>query len=99
MQSQTIRTALGQLQNDPDSQQAWDSLREAITDSNRQGGENDLLHLLDAAKVRHKERGEWDAVASLLALETLVARGSPEEPVLVTEQARVLRDELFDERG
>jgi golgin subfamily B member 1 len=97
MQSQTIRTALGQLQNDPDSPNAWQTLKQALESPERELSTADLLRLLDAARDKHRERGEWDAVASLLELETLVARGMPEEPQLVTEQARVLRDELFDE--
>lgn len=99
MQSQMIRTALGELQNDPDSHTAWESLKQALEAPEPELEAPDLLRLMDAARNKHRERGEWDAVASLLALETLVARGLPEEPELVTEQARVLRDELFDEAG
>ena len=85
MQSQMIRNALGQLQNDPDSPNAWETLKQAIDAPERELDAPDLLRLFDAARDKHKERGEWDAVASLLALETLVAKGLPEEPELVTE--------------
>ena len=97
MHAQTIRTALGQLQDDPDLSSAWDALTASVDADDRDLEGADLLHLLDAARSRHADRGEWDAVLRLLEVALPVARASEREAELVKERIRVQRDELFDE--
>ncbi len=99
MDSQKIRAALGHLQEDPDSNEGWQSLKEATSAPDGDLSTPDLLHLLQAAREQHQERGEWDAVAALLELETEHAAGSDAEPGLLAELARVLETELLDEDG
>jgi tetratricopeptide (TPR) repeat protein len=99
MDSQTIRTALGELQEDSDRKEAWRSLTEAVRVPGGDLSNTDALRLLARARRAHTARGEVEAAGSLLALETVIAHGTPEELPLVVEQARVLRDELFDEEG
>ena len=65
MQLQTIRTALGQLQSDPEEPLAWQSLDQAVTLEN--GDLDESLRLLSSARQEHLKRREWDAVARLLA--------------------------------
>ena len=79
MHAETIRTALGQLQDDPEANDAWESLTSAVEASDRDIDASDLLRLLDAARARHGERGEWDAVMRLLDLAVSVAKGSDAE--------------------
>ncbi|MFO0565830.1 MAG: hypothetical protein U0263_09215, partial [Polyangiaceae bacterium] len=99
MQEETIRTALGELQQDPDTQSAWEALTQAVATQERDLGVPELLRLLDSARARHAERGEWDAVERLLELAILAAKGDEREGGLLKEQIRVRRDELFDEVG
>ena len=63
MHAQTIRTALGQLQDDPDLSSAWEALIASVEADDRDLAAAGLLHLLDAARARHADRGQWAAVA------------------------------------
>jgi tetratricopeptide (TPR) repeat protein len=97
MDSQTIRTALGLLQHNPEDEQAWKSLKEG---AGAPGGElppEESLGLFDAACEEHRSNGEWDAVAGLLGVELEVAKGTDREPELCKEYALVLHDELLEE--
>ncbi len=99
MDSQTIRTALGHLQDDPDSTDAWQMLREAAAESDGNLTTPELQHLLEAARERHGARGEWDAVSALLEIAVQASAGTPDELALLREQAGVLREHLLDEDG
>ena len=99
MDSQKIRTALGELQEDPDRKEAWQALNEAVRQKGGDLAPGEVLRLLSRARKAHEGRGESEAVAGLLAVETFIAEGTPEEAALVTEHLRVLRDDLFDEEG
>lgn len=99
MHDQTIRTALGQLQDDPDLSPAWEALQGAIEAPERDLGTADLLRLLDAARGRHADRGEWEAALRLLDLALVAAKGTEGEAALLKERSRLQRDELFDEEG
>ena len=99
MSEQTIRRALGKLQDDPENIGAWTELQDAATDPN--GAEpslsgDALLDLLEAARREHASRREDEAVAKMLELETLIASGTPREAKLQEELARHLNDVLDD---
>ena len=64
MQLQTIRTALAELQSDPEQSGAWRSLDDALT--NGSGDRDEMLRLLVSARQEHSKRREWHAVARLL---------------------------------
>jgi len=95
MQLQTIRTALGQLQSDPEEPKAWQTLDEAVTPEN--GDLDESLRLLSAARQEHLKRREWDAVARLLSTEVRLSSGSERELERLRLEAKVLRDNLLDE--
>ncbi|MCE7890335.1 MAG: hypothetical protein DYH12_11650 [Sorangiineae bacterium PRO1] len=97
MHAETIRTALGQLQDDPDLAPAWEALTTAVEAPDRDLPSTELLRLLEHARTRHADRGEWEAVLRLLDVAIPAAKGSDAEPVLLKERIRVQRDELFDE--
>jgi tetratricopeptide (TPR) repeat protein len=99
MDSQTIRTALGTLQAIPDSDEAWTALRASAKQSGGDLSTDELLRLLDSARDKHAARGEWAAVAGLLDIAAQVAEGSPREADILTEQAKVLTGEMFDDDG
>lgn len=98
MDSNTIRTALGQLQDDPDLQSAWEALRAALK---QQGGDlehEELVRLLSSAQARHSERGEWAAAAELLELAADVSAGDAQLTKL-RELAALQQERLFDEEA
>ncbi len=96
MSAKTIKSALGQLQDDPDSGEAWDELRHEVgSDPGMPVAE--LAQLLEAARKAHEARREYEAVAALLEVEVAAARGTPREAELLGELARVLDEELLDD--
>ncbi|HYP87190.1 MAG TPA: hypothetical protein VEQ59_03540, partial [Polyangiaceae bacterium] len=99
MDSQTIRTALGKLQAEPGSKEAWESLQSSVQKAGGDLSSEELARLLDAAREKHAERGEWSAAARLLELAIGAAQGTPREAVLVREHAKLLAEQLFDEDG
>ncbi|HSO34476.1 MAG TPA: hypothetical protein VLT33_18205, partial [Labilithrix sp.] len=108
MTANTIRTALGVLQDEPDNDQAWTDLREALRFTSEDGdvdpgelGAEELGQLLEAARQAHEMRREYEAVADLLEIEAALAkRISPErEAELVTELAAIRDDVLHDDAG
>ncbi len=99
MDSQTIRNALGKLQAEPGSNEAWESLQSTVEQGSGDLSPEELARLLDAAREKHAERGEWLAAARLLEIAIGAAGGTHREATLVREQARLLSDHLFDEDG
>lgn len=96
MDSQTIRTTLGLLQEDPENETGWASLREASLVAEGDLSLGDLLNLFAAAREQYRARGEWDAVARLLEIGAEVAE--PDElPAQLAELARVRGEEQLDE--
>jgi hypothetical protein len=74
MQLQTIRTALADLQSDPEQPGAWQSLDVALAS---EGGDRDeSSRLVASARQEHLKRREWDAVARLLEAEAKLTNGS-----------------------
>ncbi len=98
MSEKTIKSALGLLQDDPESPQAWEALRAEI---GRDPGmsQGDLAKLLEAARRAHEARREYEAVAEMLSVEAMAASGTPQEPELLAELARVMDEELLDDDG
>lgn len=96
MSAKTIKSALGLLQDDPDQEQVWQQLKDAVA-----GGTDmspaELLKLLEAARRAHDARREVEASARLLELEADAARGTPREAEVVGEWARMLDEDLHDD--
>jgi tetratricopeptide (TPR) repeat protein len=96
MSIETIRMALGRLQDDPDNESAWNELTEAVTAPDSNVSNDDLERLLGSARGRHEARREWSAVAKLLDIEISFAAGSQVEAAMIGELARIYADELHD---
>jgi hypothetical protein len=101
----TIRKALGILQDEPDNEQAWSDLREAIGFTSEDAtvdpgemGARALGELLEQARDAHQMRREYEAVADLLEIEAALASGD-REAELVAELALVRDDVLLDDAG
>jgi tetratricopeptide (TPR) repeat protein len=96
MSVETIRMALGRLQDDPENETAWNELAEAVTAPAAGVTDSDVERLLGAARAKHEQRREWIAVASLLELEISFAGGTPVEAPMQAELARIYQEELVD---
>lgn len=108
MSAKTIRSTLGQLQDDPENTEALAELRAAVGYDAETGKvtyvEEDLpraelAKLLEAARKAHEARREYDAVANVLRLELGLSAGSEAELGLARELGRVLDDELLDDEA
>ncbi len=94
MSVEKIRVALGVLQSDPENEAAWNDLAEAVTAPDT--SIDDVERLLGMARARQEGRKEWGAVAKLLELEISFASGTPVEPPMQAELARIYNEELVD---
>src|SRR5262245_38758190 len=95
MSVETIRLALGRLQEDPENEAAWNELTEGVTSPDtEQNGE--VERLLGHARAKHEQRREWAAVAKLLEVELALAHGDAVEAPMQAELARVYHEELVD---
>ncbi len=98
MDLETIQGALGRLQQDAESEQAWESLKESLADGATEGRQQ-VHETLAAARAAHAERGEWHAVAALMPLEVETSDDAQEQISLLMELGRVRQQELLDEPG
>ncbi len=97
MSADGVRKLLGSLLEDPENEAVWNQL-----ESGALGGEIARDARADLAGVRQRlaARGEAEAVARLLDLEALLYDdGDPQRAELVRERARVLEEDLFDDKG
>ncbi len=99
MSVETIREVLGRLQEDPHSEQDWESLFEVVTaPADGDVYDNDLDRLLELARARHESRRDWPAVARLLEMELSLSSSGDVEAAMQAELARVYQEELFDSK-
>jgi tetratricopeptide (TPR) repeat protein len=98
MSAKSIKSALGLLQDDPDSGEAWKELLHEVEGPHGMSSD-ELASLLEAARRAYEARREYEAVGKLLEIELVAARGSAREPDLLAELARVLDEELLDDAG
>jgi tetratricopeptide (TPR) repeat protein len=100
MSVETIRLALGRLQDDPENEAAYNALSDIVTEvvTAPESGVSaaDIERLLGAARGRHEQRREWGAVARLLELEIQFVSATPVEAPMQAELARVYQEELVD---
>ncbi len=94
MSVDTIRVVLGRLQDDPESESAWEQLAEIVTAPGA-GPDAEAVRLLEQARSRHERRREWASVARLLEIEISLAAGQPEEAAMQAELARIYDEELL----
>jgi tetratricopeptide (TPR) repeat protein len=94
MSVDTIRMALGRLQDDPENEAAWNELQEAVTAPTATNA--DVERHLGSARARHEQRREWSAVAKLLEIEISFAGGTAVEAPMQAELARIYQDEMLD---
>ena len=96
MSAKIIKSALGLLQDDPDQEQVWSELVDEVR-RDPEMSPDELSSLLDSARRAHEARRELDAVVRLLEIELSLARGTPREPDILVEMARLYDEELLDD--
>ncbi len=107
MDLEAIRGALGLLQQDAESDNAWSALRQTLANgataeaepAGDGSGLTQVRGLLAAARTAHANRGEWHAVAALMPLEVDLCDDPTEKVALLMELGRVRQQELLDEPG
>src|SRR5688572_3798826 len=95
MDAQSVRTALGTLQNNPDDSEAWQDLRDALSEDGGDLDHESALELLEAARERHASRGEAEAVVRIYDLCAAQCQGTMLEIAFLQSRASVLLTELF----
>ncbi|HTM45397.1 MAG TPA: tetratricopeptide repeat protein, partial [Polyangiaceae bacterium] len=92
----TIRTALGQLQQDSDNAEAWQALEAGVE---KLAGKHlaQIHELFTAAKAVHAARHEWWACARLAALELAATPSSPALTELWREYGNAQLQHLYDD--
>ncbi len=96
MSVDTIRMALGRLQDDPVDDGAWAQLEGALMAPGDEPAADDVERHLGAARAMHEQRRDWGAVARLLELELLFSGGGAVETAMQAELARIYHDELIE---
>ena len=98
MDLDTIRAALGELQEDPDRSGAWQTLDAALGEvDSANGAPLEVQRLLHAAASEHGTRGEWEAHSRLLEIEAGIVPDARARADLMLEVGRVYQDELLNE--
>ena len=95
--SQTVSHLLGTLQQDPENDEALESLAALADDAS--SIDDDDARLLDRARQGHDARAEYRAVAQILDVEArLVAEDDPDRAAMcLKELGRIYREELLDD--
>lgn len=100
MASLTVSNYLGMLQEDPDDDESFEGLAEALSSGDAERMGESPLRLMEAARARHERHGELRAVARLIALEATITEDDPKfRATLLKEVGRLRREELLDDAG
>ncbi|MFO0695524.1 MAG: tetratricopeptide repeat protein [Polyangiales bacterium] len=98
MAALTVSNYLGMLQADPHDEKAIEGLREAVASGDPARLGEQPQRLIEIARGRHEQRGEFEAAAGLIDVETGMVADDPEFLVaLYRELARLRRQELLDD--
>jgi tetratricopeptide (TPR) repeat protein len=100
MSGLSVAKYLGLLSENPYDAQLVDGLRERLNGPDPANDGQDPLRLLEAARGGHERRGEFQAAAWLMELESELIEDDPEfRKILVKELGRIRREELMDDQG
>ena len=98
MSGENVRRLLGSLLDDPENTSAWATLEElAAGDELTAAGAEGRAMLAETRRHLH-ERGEAEAVATMLSIEAAIA-GPAERGALLRERARYFEEELLDDKS
>lgn len=98
MSVEKIREVLGRLQENPESDAAWDELTEIVA-SVSENDQTDVSRLLEAARARHEQRRDFASVARILEMELLLLDSGTDAASKQGDLARIYDEQLFDSKA
>lgn len=99
MSAESVRKLLGVLLDDPENEGAWSQLEERAIGGDLSALGDEGRRELEAARHALLDRGEAEAGARLLDIESMVAGSEESRNALVRQRAKLLEDELLDDRA
>jgi tetratricopeptide (TPR) repeat protein len=99
MSAESVRKLLGGLLDDPESEAVWSQLEELAIGGELTNLGDEGRASLAVARSALAARGEAEAVAKLLDIEGLLAPSDADRIALARERARLLEEELLDDRS
>ncbi len=99
MSADKVRKLLGSLLDDPENEKAWITLEERAISGELAGLGPELPQMLAEARRHLAERGEAEAVQRMLDIEEVIAPDREAKVPLLRERARVLEEELLDDKA
>lgn len=99
MSAEKVRRLLGALLDDPENEAAWGALEEAAIGGEFATEAALVRGMLEAQRGLFTTHGEAEAAARSLDLEVLLTVTPTEQGPLLRERARVLEEELLDDRA
>ena len=95
-----VRKLLGSLEEDPQNEGAWTQLEERAVGGELASMTGESVQWFEDTRKVYLDRGEAEAAARLLDVEVLVADGDAKrKAALVRERARILEEELLDDKA
>lgn len=96
----TVSNYLGMLQDDPENEETFAGLKEALESGDPERIGDAPVRLLELARGRHEERDELRAAAWLIEVELPLVKGDSDfEAQLWKELGRLRHEELLDDAG
>src|SRR6478735_8794948 len=96
----TLSNYLGMLQADPHDEAALTALGDAIATRDPAVLGEAPQRLIEMARDRHEQRGEFEAAAALIDVETRMVTDDPDFLIILyRELARLRRSELLDDQS
>lgn len=99
MSADKVRKLLGSLLDDPENEKAWITLEERAISGELAGLGPELPQMLAEARRHLADRGEAEAVQRMLDIEEVIAPDRDAKVPLLRERARVLEEELLDDKA
>ncbi|MBL8681341.1 MAG: tetratricopeptide repeat protein [Myxococcales bacterium] len=99
MSTESVRKLLGVLLDDPENEGAWSQLEESAIGGDLANLGDDGRSALEVARRALLDRGEAEATARLLDVESMVAPNEATKVELVRTRAKLLEEELLDDRA
>jgi tetratricopeptide (TPR) repeat protein len=94
-----IRSLINTLEQDPNNEQAIDGLEELVTGDEADANTELIAEELDEGRQKLAKAGRFKAACKIVNFALALANDSSREAVLLTEKARILDDELFDQKA
>jgi tetratricopeptide (TPR) repeat protein len=94
-----IRSFIDNLERDPGNEKNLEELEELITGDEADAFREEIAKELEDARARLIEKGRFEAVCKILEFEIALSKNPINEAALLLEQAKILDDELFDQKN